>query len=421
MSAFVLNPSTWALMCGFYLASSGISFIMLYSEIKHRTNVETTFTNNYFKFLSITPIICGFSQSVLYLTAFIPGLCLFTNMIAFIAYIAEPLILGFYQLYRLYYCFSNSQIHSHRGYPKWVFIIMYGYGTFWGPAFITFWFINHNDVSILINSECGYFGNYDFYAKPIPININIAASHAETLGLISAILQFSFLAWDIVTLILYWCKIRKIKRIVKESEVVHRRIQAILQKIRILTIFYDFVYLGEFLCGTTMGFLYGVDSLEYGIYVIFSGQAILLSISYAIFLMLDHNQHHYVKFLRACYCSKLYLLYCCCRNSIIEQLKELDTDHAETSYAIANTPTLKSMNNNNRKNENDDKKENTLNTEHPESVYIESYKLETQTNNDGFGVPGITANPMELSVITETKAKHVNQQSVEMHDLNVKQ
>ena len=33
--------------------------------------------------------------------------------------------MGFYQLSRLYYCFSKNKIYSNKAYPNYLFIIMY--------------------------------------------------------------------------------------------------------------------------------------------------------------------------------------------------------------------------------------------------------------------------------------------------------
>ena len=38
------------------------------------------------------------------------------------------ILMGFYQLSRLHYCFANEQIYSNNGYPNWLFIIMQSIG-----------------------------------------------------------------------------------------------------------------------------------------------------------------------------------------------------------------------------------------------------------------------------------------------------
>ena len=60
-----------------------------------------------------------------------------------------------------------------------------------------------------------------------------------------------------------------------------------------------------------------------------------------MYLMMDHNEKQYHKFLKLLYYSKVYYLCCCCKNMVIEQLNTLkdnetnnneeEIDHDKTS------------------------------------------------------------------------------------------
>ena len=123
--------------------------------------------------------------------------------------------------------------------------------------------------------------------------------------------------------------------------------------------------------------------------------------------MMDHNTDYYLKFLKLVVFLKLnYILCSPCRcvwkRAIVkEQLDELlGINELESPSSAASSPRSPAHSDL-------DGKEHKL----QESGHIDSAKLETRTNDDGYGDKRITTNPMELSVITETKPKHANQES----------
>ena len=97
-----------------------------------------------------------------------------------------------------------------------------------------------------------------------------------------------------------------------------------------------------------------------------------ISYTIVIFLMMDDNVAHYLRFLKVMYHTRLRYICCCWAHTITDQIDELVGDNTEHG--------LKEI-----------------------DEYIESTKFETRTNDDEYGEKRITTNCMELSVITETK------------------
>ena len=92
---------------------------------------------------------------------------------------------------------------------------------------------------------------------------------------------------------------------------------------------------------------------------------------------MDHNEEHYVKFLRRLYYWKLYMCYCCCRKMIVQQLNELELD-------IEINRLSKEVNNDN---DNEDgqkhvnKHENTISTKwETRNISIQDHKIKAIGN-----------------------------------------
>ena len=149
------TPFVWITLCIMRFIFSFLSLLILGSEIIHRRKLESPFPTLWFKYLSILSMIAGVMYPFFYLLEIIPGLCYFTPLLAVICLVSQLLLMGFYQLYRLYYCFANEQIHSHHGYPKCLFIIMYTMGGIIGLNFLF-----TQSVTGRIKSECTF---HDLY------------------------------------------------------------------------------------------------------------------------------------------------------------------------------------------------------------------------------------------------------------------
>ena len=129
----------------------------------------------------------------------------------------------------------------------------------------------------------------------------------------------SFTIWDIATLGLYINKVRLLHKYLKSTSTVSQRILSILDKIAIVTLFYDIVAF------ISVVFVYILFSLESeSVLFPIMGHGLIrgwpLLYSYSMFLMMDYNERYYVKFLRFVYRFRLHLGCCCCRYMVIEEL-----------------------------------------------------------------------------------------------------
>ena len=95
--------------------------------------------------------------------AWLPGFCYFVTILAIIALTIQLSCFGCYQLARLYYCFAKDQIYSNKGYPNWLFTIMYIIGAI---ILISFTAISLLPFPSIIQSECGINSKYEYYSKP---------------------------------------------------------------------------------------------------------------------------------------------------------------------------------------------------------------------------------------------------------------
>ena len=89
--------------------------------------------NKYQKWLniwSISVIIATIFQSSLrFIATLSPNVCQYANFVAWIFGTNSRVLLTFYQISRLQYCFLNKQIHSKKyGYNKYIFYVLYVIG-----------------------------------------------------------------------------------------------------------------------------------------------------------------------------------------------------------------------------------------------------------------------------------------------------
>ena len=102
------------------------------------------------------------------------------------------LSMGFYQLSRLHYCFANSQIHSDKGYAKWVFIIMYTIG-----ISLSIYLIVAGELakgSDIFNAKCGINRQFEFYEYSLDlVTTNLPNVYTVIIGV-------CFILWDLFRL-----------------------------------------------------------------------------------------------------------------------------------------------------------------------------------------------------------------------------
>ena len=292
-------------------------FIILRCEIQKRRQLRVKFTTKWFKFFSIACISCSFMMGVFAPLQFIPGLCIFSHYLFLVSFGTAGLFMGLYQLHRLYYCFANEQVHSNKGYAKWVFIIMFTWGILPWVYFCIILFLGGGDDTLSgIRSTCGFNDNHEYYFHPIQL-IHLSPHHLTIIGL-------SFQIWDILTLFMYMYKIWTFRKYQSEQPIVYKRIMSLLHKIFILTVFYQVFSVIHI----------AVHQMQIVVISRISRRLVNLSISLAMYLMLDHNKEDYVRFLKVIYFMKFHWVCCCWRYFVIDQLKECDIDSQQITISV---------------------------------------------------------------------------------------
>ena len=136
----------------------------------------------------------------------------------------------------------------------------------------------------------------------------------------------SVLMWDLTTLLLYLCKIRKIGAIYKSKEDgVWDNVLFILYRIVIITVSYQ-------VFGALQGSLYTACLLLFasiGMEMKFVGEVgiacWIMVFSFSMFMMMDHNTKAYFDFLHFLHRFRLkYLCFCCYHKVVDQQIEHLE-------------------------------------------------------------------------------------------------
>ena len=319
MTLWILSIGEWLPICITALIFEIISLCILRSEIYRRRIASAKFPNRFLKHSSILCMVFSFLCQFFWMLYGFPGACTFVGYIGFSCILLSGHSMGLYQVSRLYYCFSDSQIYSKRGYSKPVFIIMYTLivlSMICGLSRSAF-------TAGLLNRKCIIMGNLQMTSESM---FNIDWSDSVKLGFyVWAVITVILLLSDVLTLALFCNKIRLFRRLKSDqNETVHHRVTGILYKVTILTIFYQACFVYSMIIVFSAIRIWPQHTAMYWVY---TTQITALSLNLSMYLMMDHNEAEYIKFLRCMNKSKCdYFYYCCCRFMILEQLRYLDTD-----------------------------------------------------------------------------------------------
>ena len=310
-------PAAWIPETIFGFIACIISFYIVLIEIKQRQKANSTksSTTKSLEITSLLSIIFGaislFFLSVNELNIF----CYFSSFCLHLFFSSQFVCLGFYQLSRLHYCFSNDKIHLNKGYPKWLFIIMFIFGL----TFHLIW----NTVLIFygLYSKCGIdddLNTYGSYVKSEFAYTKVGATMYIIVGIFSP-------CWDIVTLLLYLYKICALTKNKKKKGNI-KSILFILYRICILTIFYQVIFISLGLIFVALENvlppLPHTSNTNYFGSIMQAFLSLVWTIS--VYLMMEHNTTQYIKFLKIVNRFKLHwICCCCCKFIVIEQLKDL--------------------------------------------------------------------------------------------------
>ena len=311
------------------LLSTILHFFMLKHELKVRKDGGVKFTNNYSKYTSLSCLISGFMVSLLVTVSKLNIFCIFSGFGTYICTTFQGGAMGFYQLSRLYYTFANSSILSNKGYPKWVFIIMTIIGVFC-MVIIPFSRI------YMIAPICGIIN------RKLEYNEELIAADDEYYiyyQFIWYIWVFIFICLDIVTLLLYVCKMMNVKRYKTAQPIVYQSIMNILSKILILSLFYQItaiIYI--FVANNFILFAFFAVKIQTNLKIIsaVTGLSLVNAMSVSMYLMMDHNRDQYVKFLKIVYRLKLHYLCLCCGRMVVQQLEDIEMNMLKVSESSHN-------------------------------------------------------------------------------------
>ena len=289
---------------------------------------KANYTTPYLRLWVILCISCGILSTSSRTLRYLPIFCHFGYFMMFsVGSASQPIFMGFYQLSRLYYCFSQHNIYSERGYPQYLFYIMFLIG-----GILSINYILQGIVSGDISPKCGIdtTQNYTFYRQPGPDQI--------IMFMYWSLLSFIYFAWDLSTLFLYIYKIQSFKKVyskktdiagihkvhntenTQKSEIIYNRINNIMNRVLIITIFYEITVLLIFviwILPTVFGWNHPPIYVFFGYCLPAVIKDVIFSLS--VTLMVEHNTERYIKFLRFINRFRLHYICCCCCYGIINQ------------------------------------------------------------------------------------------------------
>ena len=335
--------TTWSLEnpLFYWLLSWAVSFIcfiitanVFCRERQKRKDPDHLISSKYLSISSYLCIIIGPTLTLLRCAGYLPGCCLLYRFLGKPLGYLQFVAMECYQLSRLYYCFSRSQVHSNKGYPKWMFAALFCVLLCWFVVVLTMTFSRFTTQCYIDND-----GNVNFEGIYL----------FQTPDIVRMTVNILYIGIECTTVALYWCKVRSLRKHTKnengteskevQDRAVYDRIQSILYRVLILTFFYFVISLVSNVIGHMVVIAMKVDD-PFGAWYHSIGA---LSLSYSMFLMQDHNTSEYVAFLQIIKRSKCVLCFCCFGHMIKEQCRMLvdnvdeETKEKERSIQTANT------------------------------------------------------------------------------------
>ena len=321
-----------------WLIAMAISFICLLitmtilgRERQNRRKPDNVVAPKYLSSFSYCCIILAPINTLWSCLRYFPGLCYLWPYMASLFVPIQFAATGFYQLARLYYSFSRQQVHSDKGYPTWLFIIL-----FFGMSIWTFLDLPLSNNKI--TKKC-WVGNDGTVVRELIIFYPQRELRTYSYFAVHSL----YLILEVTIALLYWCKIWTFRKFQNGKEcVIYERIQSVLHRILILTYFY-------MLIGSAWVVTYAASFLtENRVLEEFTEVHLPLMCavwSYSMFLMQDHNTSEYIVFLLFIKRCKCVLCFCCFGSIINEQYRTL----VENAYngKVQKTNSMQTMNSHN--------------------------------------------------------------------------
>ena len=301
-----------------------VNVLILQRERQNRQKREERELRFASKYLSISSYCCialGPFVCLSCMLQFLDGVCLVSRNTTTIFFLCPFVCVEWFQISRLYYCFSADKVHSTKGYPRCVFIIM----LIWLFFACILGIVTYGFLSPTI--ECYLRGG-----DAVVVMWNIPDSFGYNFDILFFVDIVLFLAMDLMTVLLYWCKIHSFAKYRAEKyRASYQRVQSVLHRVLILTFFYQISGFWLYTIGLMADSMLGVSSTVVTMAVL----SMILSIS--VFLMEDHNTKEYLGFLRFLRGLRLYLCCCCCcamvRHHYQVMMDDIETDEMQVKRA----------------------------------------------------------------------------------------
>ena len=319
-----LSPLIWIPVAVVGLFETILTSIILHKERQKRKLSNTLFTTKYLKLWSYCCIICGPTISVSLTLSFFSPFCYFIWYIQFLASFIQSIFLGYYQLSRLYYCFSQNQVYSNNGYPNWLFIIMYCMGLL-SVLYAGIFPIGTN--ALAGSSECGINDKCEFYRI---VDITVVPVQRKLRYIVSLIVLYY--SWQTLILFLYAYKLRSFQNSKIDNKAIQQRITSIMYRIFVPSIFYQITILFmEIILFCIVHLIFEIDAVWLIIIMVTITPVIY---SYSMYIMMQHNTEEYQRFIKTLYRCKLYYCCCCFKNTFVQQVQELNVDQEQLSNGM---------------------------------------------------------------------------------------
>eukprot|EP01084_Bolivina_argentea_P013614 25556_1 len=303
-----------------YPLSIAFLIFVIYKDYNKRKDASYVIVNQ--KWLQIWSMCTMISCTLLitfYLFHKIPYICLYTYRLETPLFTLSGVLLTYYQISRLEYCFSVGNIHSNTyGINKCTFITLYVIGMLLPIFTIITTTYGQRVVSVGILG-CHWKHNPQYIFQ-------------FTLPTILAYYIF----YDLLVLGIYIYKIHQIrKHTAFKDEVIYKRINFILHKIQLLTIVYEINAIILFVVACMTAFS------PFGLAVVLPITNCIHTIwsVITIYLMVEHNNSEYMRLINTFNNKKLY---CCCRKIIVDSIqyqKEIEMQVQKKEINLSNIDT----------------------------------------------------------------------------------
>ncbi len=297
------EPVAWILRTVLGFIPLIINAFILYKEWMVRKSDKTEFINKYLKIYSISSIICSVIHALFAALYSFNVFCYFGLQLTVQSFALQMVFMGLYQLERLRYCFSNSQVHSNKGYPNYIFFIMYIIAILWSLYIVVYVWLTTTPYHCGINNKYQLVVEYSSMFSLYPF--------------MTAIGTIVYILWDLTTLFLYILKVLSFKRYKTENKNIYNRIMSILNRILILTITYEIVGIGLIISFVMRSIGNIHQSSVNTVSSTTSGLCASSSLNISMYLMQEHNKYQYKQYLFTIYKFRLHYICCCCCKSII--------------------------------------------------------------------------------------------------------